>query len=83
MLPFPFLAGICLGIIGTPGRPRFIVKDEWYGRATLYWTGTLFTPDSREALVFDDFVAARAVAWRLKSDFVWAWYNDSFGKSTN
>ena len=53
MLPFPFYGGICLGIIGTPGRPRFIVKDEWYGRATLYWNGTLFTPDSREALVFD------------------------------
>ncbi len=83
MLPFPFYCGICLGIIGCPGRPRFIVTDRGYGRPALYWTGTLFGPDRREALVFTDFEAARAVAWRLKSDFVWAWYNDFFGKGKN
>ena len=83
MLPFPFLGGICLGFRGTPDHPKFIIKDEWDGRATLYWNGTRFTPDSREALVFDNFVTARTVAWRLKSDYVWAWYNDFFGKGTN
>jgi hypothetical protein len=83
MLPFPIYCGICLGFLGKPGRPRFIIKDERHGRATLYWNGTLFTPDRRESKVFTEFAAARAVAWRLRSDYVWAWYTDFFGKSAN
>ncbi len=83
MMPFPFYGGICLGFVGQPGRPRFIIKNEWDGRPTLYWNGTVFTPDRREAHVFTEFAAARDVAWRLRSDYVWAWYNDSFGKGRN
>ncbi len=83
MLPFPFYGGICLGFLGKPGHPRFIIKDERYGQATLYWNGTLFTSDRREAQVFTEYAAARDAAWRLKSDYVWAWYTDFFGKSPN
>ena len=53
------MAESALDSVGSPGRPRFIIKDEWYGRPTLYWNGTLFTPDSREALVFTDFVGGK------------------------
>ena len=81
--PDPIRCGICLGFVGTAECPRFIIKDERHDQLTTYFDGIHFTPDSSKALVFDDFAAARDEAWRLRSDYVWAWFNDFFGKGAN
>jgi len=80
MLPYPFLCGICLEITGNPDCLRFAIKDERNG---LWWSGDDWTPCRDQALGFDNFVAARDEAWRLRSDYVLAWFNDFYGKGAN
>ena len=78
MLPDPFFSGICIGFVGTANAPRFIIKDERCGQATLYWDGTNFSLDRCKALIFADYEKVVDEAWRLRGDFIWGWLGDLF-----
>ena len=67
-----------MGIVGTSDFPRFIIKDERYGRATLYWDGIRFTTDRNKATIFADFKKVRDEAWRLRGEFIWIWIDEFF-----